>query len=79
MNYNFTEKLQRIYFHHHKNHDAYYKLRDVYSKTVVIPLAEDVLNGYLIEGASYPICKSHYRCKHLREHHIGVKNDDKYE
>lgn len=79
MKYNFTEKLQRIYFHYRRNCDAHEKLMHIYSKGVTIYLAEDPLNEYLIWGVSYPMYKSHYKCKHLREHHIGVKNDDKYE
>lgn len=79
MNYNFTEKLQRIYFHYQRNYDAHEKLLHIHLKGAVVSLAEDVINGYLIEDASYPIYKSHYRYKHLREHHIRVKNDDKYE
>lgn len=79
MNYNFTEKLQRIYFPYRRNYDAHEKLLHIHSKRVGVHLAEDPLNEYLIWGASYPIYKSHYMFKHLREHHIGVKNDDKYE
>ena len=70
MKYNFTEKLQRIFFHYRINCDAHEKLMHIYSKGVTIYLAEAPLNEYLVNGASYPIYKSHYRYKHLRDHHI---------
>lgn len=43
MNYNFTEKLQRIYFHYRRNYDAHEKLLHIHSKRAGVHLAEDPL------------------------------------
>lgn len=67
MNYNFTEKLQRILFHYRRNCDAHEKLLHIYSKKGGVHFAEDPLNDYMVDGASYPMYKSCYKYKHLRD------------